>query len=46
MPEGATIVCTVTGNGLKDTATALEGRELSFDPVAPTLEAVASALDL
>jgi len=46
VPEGATIVCTVTGNGLKDTATALEGRELSFDPVAPTLEAVASALDL
>lgn len=46
VPEGSTIACTVTGNGLKDTATALEGRELNFDPVAPTLDAVASTLGL
>lgn len=47
IPEGATIVCTVTGNGLKDTATALSGKgELSFDPIAPTVEAAAAALDL
>lgn len=44
VPEGATIVCTVTGNGLKDTATALGGRELDFDPIAPTPEAAAAAL--
>ncbi|MCF2706633.1 threonine synthase [Arcanobacterium haemolyticum] len=46
VPEGATIVCTVTGNGLKDTATALAGRELDFTPIEPTLEAAAKALDL
>lgn len=46
VPEGATIVCTVTGNGLKDTATALGGRELDFTPIAPTLDAAAAALDL
>lgn len=46
VPEGATIVCTVTGNGLKDTATALSGRELDFNPIAPTLEAAAAALGL
>ena len=39
VPEGATIVCTVTGNGLKDTATALGGRDLDITPIAPTLEA-------
>ena len=46
VPEGATIVCTVTGNGLKDTATALAGRELDFTPIAPTVDAAAAALDL
>lgn len=46
IPEGSTIVCTVTGNGLKDTATALGGRELDIDPIAPTLEAAATALGL
>ncbi|MDO4887491.1 MAG: threonine synthase [Actinomycetaceae bacterium] len=46
VPEGVTIVCTVTGNGLKDTATALGGRELDFDPIAPTTEAAAAALAL
>ena len=33
VPAGATVVCTVTGHGLKDTATALEG----FGPVADTV---------
>ena len=46
IPEGSTIVCTVTGNGLKDTATALGGRELDINPIAPTLEAAAAALGL
>ncbi|MFT0847485.1 threonine synthase [Actinomycetaceae bacterium L2_0104] len=46
VPEGSTIVCTVTGNGLKDTATALGGRDLDIDPIAPTLEAAAAALSL
>ena len=46
VPEGATIVCTVTGNGLKDTATALGGRDLDITPIAPTLEAAAAALSL
>lgn len=47
VPEGATIVCTVTGNGLKDTATALAPKgELSFDPIAPTVEAAVSVLGL
>ncbi|TGO04027.1 threonine synthase [Serinibacter arcticus] len=46
VPAGATIVCTVTGNGLKDTATALG--ETVIDPVvvASTTAAVADALQL
>ncbi|MFY9263707.1 MAG: threonine synthase [Actinomycetaceae bacterium] len=46
VPAGAKIVCTVTGNGLKDTATALENRELDLDPIAPTLDAAVSLLGL
>lgn len=46
VPAGAKIVCTVTGNGLKDTATALAGRELDFTPIAPTLAATVQALAL
>lgn len=46
VPEGATIVCTVTGNGLKDTKTALQGRDVDFTPIAPTVDAAAAALDL
>lgn len=39
IPEGSLITCTVTGHGLKDTATAIEGR----DPVQ-TVEAELSAV--
>ena len=47
VPEGATITCTVTGNGLKDTATALAPKgELRFDPIAPTVEAAVGVLGL
>lgn len=46
VPENARIVCTVTGNGLKDTATALAGRDIDFDPIAPSLDAAVAALGL
>ena len=46
VPEDATIVCTVTGNGLKDTATALGERDINPQVIAPTLEAALHALDL
>ena len=53
VPAGATIVCTVTGNGLKDTATALAGLRGSADEdqieasvVAPDLAEVAAELGL
>lgn len=36
----------MTGNGLKDTATALGGRDLDITPITPTLEAAAAALGL
>jgi threonine synthase len=38
VPQGAQVVCTVTGNGLKDTATALGDR-----PVEPTVVRAAAA---
>ncbi|WP_084077056.1 threonine synthase [Demequina sp. NBRC 110057] len=41
VPKGATITCTVTGNGLKDTATALEGREV--DPTVIPVDVAAAA---
>ena len=46
VPGEATIVCTVTGNGLKDTATALGDRDITPQVIEPTLEAALSALDL
>ncbi|MDO5025480.1 MAG: threonine synthase [Trueperella sp.] len=46
VPAGAKIVCTVTGNGLKDTATALGERELDFTPIAPTVAAAVEVLGL
>ncbi|MDU0967634.1 MAG: threonine synthase [Actinomycetaceae bacterium] len=46
VPAGATIVCTVTGNGLKDTATALGDRTVDPEVIAPTLEAAVAALGL
>ena len=46
VPAGATVVCTVTGNGLKDTATALGDIDLEPEVVAPRAEAAAEALGL
>ncbi|MDO4612542.1 MAG: threonine synthase [Actinomycetaceae bacterium] len=46
VPPDATIVCTVTGHGLKDTATALGERRVDPDVIAPNLDAVSSALGL
>ncbi len=46
VPKGATITCTVTGNGLKDTATALDGRELEPIVIPVDLAAAVEALGL
>ncbi|OJX98279.1 MAG: threonine synthase [Micrococcales bacterium 73-15] len=46
VPAGATIVCTVTGNGLKDTATALGSTPIDPVVVPATTGAVAEALGL
>ncbi|WP_061962724.1 threonine synthase [Demequina aurantiaca] len=46
VPEGATITCTVTGNGLKDTATALKGREVEPEVIPVDVAAAAHALGL
>jgi len=50
VPGGATIVCTVTGNGLKDTKTALGGLpgggEVEATVVSPDIVEVAAALGL
>ena len=45
LPKGSTVVCTVTGHGLKDPATALEGN-VEVEPLAVDPTAVAAALDL
>ncbi|MGW4486464.1 threonine synthase [Amycolatopsis sp. NPDC004368] len=45
LPRGTTVVCTVTGHGLKDPATALEGN-VEVEPLAVDPTAVAAALDL
>jgi threonine synthase len=45
IPKGSTVVCTVTGHGLKDPATALEGN-VEVEPLAVDPGAVAAALDL
>src|SRR5690625_3190246 len=46
VPAGATITCTVTGNGLKDTATALGEGGISPEVVGPHLQDVVRALGL
>lgn len=46
VPEGARIVCTVTGNGLKDTATALSNREIDPTVIGPTLDDAVKVLGL
>ena len=46
VPRGATITCTVTGNGLKDTATALAGREVSPAVIPVDVDAAAAILGL
>ncbi|MTD53673.1 threonine synthase [Amycolatopsis pithecellobii] len=45
LPKGSTVVCTVTGHGLKDPATALEGN-VEVEPLTVDPRAVAAALDL
>lgn len=45
VPTGATVVCVLTGNGLKDPDTAIKHSQNTFKQgVEPTLEAVASAM--
>lgn len=46
VPAGARIVCTVTGNGLKDTETALAGRVLDPTVIPVDVAAAADALGL
>ncbi|SEE99740.1 threonine synthase [Ruania alba] len=46
VPEGATVVCTVTGNGLKDTATALGGRDVDPQVIGTDVADAARALGL
>ncbi|EEZ91244.1 threonine synthase [Mobiluncus mulieris 28-1] len=47
VPAGAKIVCTLTGNGLKDTATAMENRgNIAPQVIAPELSAAVTALGL
>lgn len=45
LPKGSTVVCTVTGHGLKDPATALAGN-VEVEPLAVDPGAVAAALEL
>ncbi|RLK61391.1 threonine synthase [Actinokineospora cianjurensis] len=45
LPQGSVVVCTVTGHGLKDPDTALDGL-VEVEPVPVDASAVASALDL
>jgi len=45
IPKGSTVVCTVTGHGLKDPATALENN-VEVEPLAVDPGAVAAALEL
>jgi threonine synthase len=46
VPKGALITCTVTGNGLKDTATALGDRVLEPKVIPVDTDAAAAALGL
>ncbi|MBM7776522.1 threonine synthase [Actinokineospora baliensis] len=45
LPEGSVVVCTVTGHGLKDPDTALDGL-VEVEPVPVDASAVAAALEL
>ena len=45
LPRGSSVVCTVTGHGLKDPQTALEGN-VEVEPLAVDPSAVAAALEL
>jgi threonine synthase len=45
LPEGGTVVCTVTGHGLKDTAAVLDRAEPLAKPVPATREAIVKALE-
>lgn len=45
VPRGSVVVCTVTGHGLKDPDTALEGN-VKVEPLPVDAEAVAAALEL
>jgi threonine synthase len=42
LPEGP-VVCTITGHGLKDPATAVD-KDVDFDPVAPEIGAIRASL--
>ena len=45
IPNGATVVCVLTGNGLKDPETAIKYSQNSFKPgIEPSLAAVATAM--
>ena len=45
VPAGATVVCVLTGNGLKDPETAInDSNDLFKSGIAPTLDAVAGAM--
>jgi threonine synthase len=46
VPKGAVITCTVTGNGLKDTDTALAGRQVEPTVIPVDVSAAAEALGL
>lgn len=46
VPSGAVITCTVTGNGLKDTATALGERDITPALVAPDTDLIIDQLKL
>lgn len=45
LPEGGTVVCTVTGHGLKDTAAVLDRAEPLAKAVPATRDAILSVLD-
>ena len=44
IPEGSTVVCTLTGNGLKDPDTAISQCDVQPTKLAPTLDAVKEAI--
>jgi threonine synthase len=44
VPEGGTIVCTVTGHGLKDSDTAMRGRDYAPIEAEPDIDSVRRAL--